>query len=560
MKSSKVIYMKISDNKIEKLSTEQSNVQANALANVLTSVRPTDQTDLWQPSDIKSLDLSPDEMKSVLDSTPAGIGIIKGRIIEWVNDSFCSMLGYDQNFLIGQDTNIFYADSREYDRVGRDLYPKVKKHGTGLVETKLVKKDGKLLNCRIRASQLNKHDSSKGMIFVITDISELKMLQTQLHQAQKMEAIGVLAGGVSHDFNNILMGIQGHLSLMQFNLNDIEKTKSHTNQIERLVKTAAELTKRLLGFARGGKYQISVLNINDLIPLALNIFAPTRKDIIVHESYDQQLHFVDADHTQLEQVFVNLLINASQAMPEQGEIFVKTQNIFIDKNHDYPFEVRSGKYIKVTIKDTGIGMDHETQRKIFDPFFSTKSTDDQKGRGLGLSTVYGIIKNHDGFIIVESDKGHGASFHVCLPASENSEVQEITEDSQDIVQMQKGSETILLVDDEPEIINIGKNFLEKLGYKPIIARNGIEAVEIFKIFQDEISLIVLDLIMPEMNGKQAFAEIKKIREDSKILISTGYAVDDKIEELLNKGCQGFIRKPFSLNEFSYALRKILDHT
>jgi two-component system, cell cycle sensor histidine kinase and response regulator CckA len=548
MKSAKVIYMKISDNIVEKLSSEQSSVLAAA------------QTKLRQPSDIAHLDLNPEEMKVVLDSTPAGIGIIKGRVIEWVNDFFCSMLGYDQNFLIGKDTNIFYADPREYDRVGRDLYPKVQKHGTGIVETKLVKKDGKLLNCRIRASQRNKDDSSKGMIFVITDISELKMLQTQLHQAQKMEAIGVLAGGVSHDFNNILMGIQGHLSLMQFNLNDTEKTKSHTNQIEQLVKTAAELTKRLLGFARGGKYQISVLNINELIPLALNIFAPTRKDIIVYESYDKQLHFVDADHTQLEQVFVNLLINASQAMPEQGEIFVKTQNLCIDKNHDYPFEVCPGKYIKVTVKDTGIGMDSKTQRKIFDPFFSTKSTDDQKGRGLGLSTVYGIIKNHDGFILVESDKGHGASFHVCLPASENCEVQAITEGPHDIVQMQKGYETILLVDDEQEIINIGKNFLEKLGYKPIIARNGIEAVEMFKIFQDEISLIVLDLIMPEMNGKQAFAEIKKIRKDSKILISTGYAVDDKIEELLNKGCQGFIRKPFSLNEFSYALRKILDHT
>ena len=540
--------MKISDNRVEKLSSEQSSVLAAV------------QTKLWQSSDIDNLDLNPEEMKIVLDSTPAGIGIIKGRVIEWVNDSFCSMLGYDQNFLIGKDTNIFYADPREYDRVGRDLYPKVEKLGTGLVETKLVKKDGRFLNCRIRASRLNKHDSSKRMIFVITDISELKMLQTQLHQAQKMEAIGVLAGGVSHDFNNILMGIQGHLSLMQFNSSDIDKTKSHTNQIERLVKTAAELTRRLLGFARGGKYQISVLNINELIPLALNIFAPTRKDILVHESYDKQLHFVDADHTQLEQVFVNLLINASQAMPEHGEIFVKTQNICIDKNHDYAFEVHPGKYIKVTIKDTGIGMDHETQRKIFDPFFSTKSTDDQKGRGLGLSTVYGIIKNHDGFILVDSNKGHGASFHVCLPASDNIEVQEITEGSHDIVQMQKGSETILLVDDEQEIINIGKNFLEKLGYKPIIARNGIEAVEIFKIYQDEISLIVLDLIMPEMNGKQAFAEIKKIREDSKILISTGYAVDDKIEELLDKGCQGFIRKPFSLNEFSYALRKILDKT
>ncbi len=540
--------MEISENRVEKLSREQSKV--------LTRV----QADLLQPSDMDNLDLNPKDMKAVLDSTPAGIGIIKGRIIEWINDAFCSMLGYDREFLINKDTRIFYADQREYARVGRDLYPKVKQYGTGLVETRLVKKDGKILNCRIRASQLNKQDPSKGMIFVITDISELKTLQIQLHQSQKMEAIGVLAGGVSHDFNNILMGIQGHLSLMQIDISDVEKAKSHTNQIERLVKTAADLTKRLLGFARGGKYQISVLNLNELIPLALNIFAPTRKDIIVHESYDKQLYCVDADQTQLEQVLVNLLINASQAMPEQGEIFVTTQNIYIEKDHKYPFEVRPGKYIKLTIKDTGIGMDSEIQRKVFDPFFSTKTTHDQKGRGLGLSTVYGIVKNHDGFILVESNKGHGASFHVCLPASDKVEVQEIIENSHDVKQMQRGFETILLVDDESEIINIGKNFLEKLGYTPLIARNGLEAIEIFKIHKDEISLIVLDLIMPEMSGTQAFAEIKKIRKDSKILISTGYAVDNKIEALLNQGCQGFIRKPFSLYEFAYALRKILDKT
>jgi len=278
----------------------------------------------------------------------------------------------------------------------------------------------------------------------------------------------------------------------------------------------------------------------------------------VHESYDKQLYFVDADQTQLEQVLVNLLINASQAMPEQGEIFIKTENIFIEEDHEYPFEVHSGKYIRVTIKDTGIGMDHGIQRKIFDPFFSTKTTHDQKGRGLGLSTVYGIVKNHDGFILVESEKGDGSRFHICLPASDKVEVQEIIENSHDIKQMQRGSETILLVDDEKEIINIGKNFLEKLGYTPLVAHNGLEAVEMFKIHKDEISLIVLDLIMPEMNGTQAFAELKKIKRDVKILISTGYAVDDKIEGLLNQGCQGFIRKPFSLHEFSYALRKVLD--
>lgn len=502
--------------------------------------------------------LDPEIMKAVMDSTPAGIGIVKNRVILWTSQALCAMLGYDCDFLIGADTRVLYSDPQEYSRVGRDLYPQVKQCGTGLVETKLLKKDGDILNCRIRASQLDPDDFSRGLIFVITDVSELKMLQTQLQQAQKMEAIGVLAGGVSHDFNNILMGIQGHLSLMMVDVTAVEKVESHVKQIQTLVRTASDLTKRLLGFARGGKYQVSVVNLNDLIPLSLNIFAPTRKDIVVHEDYDDSLDMVDADQTQMEQVFVNLLINASQAMPDHGEIFIETKNFTIGRNHKYPFEITPGSYVKATVTDTGTGMDNNIMKRIFDPFFSTKEIGDQKGRGLGLSTVYGIVKNHGGFILVDSKKGKGSSFHVCLPASAQSRTKEIIEDVNGIQPAQTGTETILLVDDEPEIVNIGKNFLEKLGYKALIARNGLEAIELLKVFKNEISLIVLDLIMPEMNGQQAYGEIKKMVPDARVLISTGYAVDDRIEDLMSKGCQGFIRKPFSMNEFSYAIRKILD--
>lgn len=508
--------------------------------------------------DLNEPELNFQEMKTILDSSPAGIGIVKNRVLGWTNDIFSTMLGYEPDALKGKNTRILYADQKEYNRVGIDLYGKVDKYGNGLVDTKLVRKDGSSFDCRIRASKLNREDSSKGIIIIVTDISELKLLQIQLQQAQKMEAIGVLAGGISHDFNNILMGIQGHLSLMQIDLSDIQKTASHAKHIGRLVKTAAELTGRLLGFARGGKYQISALNVNELVGLVLNLFKPTRKDIVVHETYEEKLFMADADQSQLEQVFLNLLINASQAMPEQGDIFVTTQNMFIGEDHCYPFDVRPGRYIKVTVQDTGIGMDQETQKKIFDPFFSTKDIDDKKGRGLGLSTVFGIVKNHGGFILVESQKGKGASFHVCLPASNEIKEKTIKNEPQSFEQMQKGSETVLLVDDEEEIINVGKNFLEKLGYKPLVARNGLEAVEIFRTYGDEISLVVLDLIMPEMNGKQAFIEIKNIRADAKVLISTGYVVDDKIEGFLNQGCHGFIQKPFSLNEFSRALRKILD--
>ena len=505
-------------------------------------------------------ELTPREMKAVLESSPAGIGIIKDRVLGWTNNVFCSMLGYEPDSLKGKNTRCLYADQKEYDRVGVELYSKLDTHGKGLVETTLKKKDGNSIDCMIRVSRLNANDPSKGIIFVITNISELKRLQVQAQQAQKMEAIGLLAGGVSHDFNNILMGIQGHLSLLQIDVSATEKVTTHAKRIGRLVETASELTKRLLGFARGGKYQISTLNINQLFASILTIFKPARKDIIIHENYEENLQPVNADSSQLEQVFLNLLDNASQAIIESGDIFVTTQNIIINKDNDYPFEVKPGPYVKLTIKDTGTGMDLETQKKIFDPFFSTKEIGNNKGRGLGLSTVYGIIKNHGGFILVDSEKGKGARFHIYLPASKNIQLKEMKKESLPFDHMQKGSETVLLVDDDEAVINIGKKFLEYLGYKPIIAKNGKEAIEIFKRCKDEISLVVLDLIMPEMDGKQAFLEIKNIQGDAKILISTGQAIDDKIEGFLNQGCHGFIQKPFSLSTFAQTLRKILDKT
>ncbi len=316
---------------------KKTHTKANTLYTKQSKVQSIVQTVLGKSPDTDNLYLNPDIMRTVLDSTPAGIGIIKNDVVLWVNKALCSMLDYDQDFLIGKDHQIFYADQREYDRITMELYPKIQQYGTGLTETKIIKKDGTLLHCRIRASQTDKKDSSKGIIFVITDISDIKLLQIQMHQAQKMEAIGTLAGGVSHDFNNILMGIQGHLTLMQIEMTNVEKIKSHTEQIEQLVETASELTKRLLGFARGGKYQVSVFNINKLLPAVLKIFNPEEKNILIHESYDKNLHLVDADYNQLEQVFTGILMNASEAISGDGEIFITTKNIVIALNHEYPF-------------------------------------------------------------------------------------------------------------------------------------------------------------------------------------------------------------------------------
>ena len=497
-------------------------------------------------------------MKVVLESSPAGFGIVRDRVLGWANESFYEMLGYTFGSLGGKNVRILYPTQREYERVGKLLAMGMEKYDVGMVETRLSRKDGTAFDCRIRASFLYPGNPEKGRVVVVTDISELKSLQIQLQQAQKMEAIGVLAGGISHDFNNILMGIQGHLSLMQIDMTAVEKMASHTRQIKKLVDTAAELTGRLLGFARGGKYQVAILDVNQVVKMALGIFTPSLKNIIVHESFEEKIHLVDGDHSQLEQVCLNILINASQAMMDTGDIFISTQNLFITEDHGYPFEVLPGRYIKISIKDTGIGMDTKIQKKIFDPFFSTKGIGDKKGRGLGLSTVFGIVKNHGGFITVRSEKEKGSEFKVFLPASNEVAIKDLPEETPSLDQMLKGSETVLLVDDEQEVLNVGKNFFEKLGYTPLIAHNGLEAVELFKVYKDQISLVVLDLIMPIMDGKQAFAQIKAIKNDTRFIITTGYTVDEKLENLLRQGYHGFIQKPFSLHEFSKVIRTILD--
>ncbi len=510
------------------------------------------------PSSFDTAQLSFEQMRVILESSPAGLGVVKGSVLGWVNENFYAMLGYEAGSLEGEHVKILHPSREEYERVKQTLTNGMKKFSIGVVETKCSRRDGTDFDCRIRASLLYPGAPEKGTMIVVTDISELKSLQIQLQHAQKMEAIGVLAGGISHDFNNILMGIQAHLSLMRIDMTAVEKIASHTLQIGKLVDTAADLTGRLLGFARGGKYQIVELDVNQVLEMALNIFKPSIKNIIVRESYKEKLHMVDGDRSQMEQVCLNLLVNASQAMGDAGEMIVSTQNSFIEDDHGYPFEVNPGRYIEISITDNGIGMNRETQKKIFDPFFSTKEIGDNKGRGLGLSTVFGIVKNHGGFITVKSKKGKGSAFKVCLPASNKMSIKKVQQEPPSWNPMLKGSETVLMVDDDEEILNVGKNFLEKLGYKPILARNGLEAVEIFQSHKDQISLVVLDLIMPIMDGQRAFTQIKKISKNSKILITTGYAADERLEILLDQGCQGIIQKPFSLHEFSKMVRTILD--
>lgn len=398
-----------------------------------------------------------------------------------------------------------------------------------------------------------------GQQFVICeDITQRKKLEEQLQHAQKMETIGTLAGGVAHDFNNLLMGVEGRTSLMLAREDLYPEFRSHLEEIERYVKSAANLTQQLMGFARGGKYVVKPTNLNQLIHEQNRMFSRTRKEINIHESLPDDLWLCEVDAGQIEQVLLNLYINAWQAMPRGGDLFTKTENRMADKQDRVLYGLEKGRWVQITVTDTGVGMDASTRQRIFDPFFTTKKL--ERGAGLGLASVYGIIKNHGGSIHVDSQEGQGATFTIFLPASdaETIDAADTPPSASQTQPVEKGRETVLLIDDEDIITDVSQEMLSDLGYEVLTANSGREAIEIFRQKKTEVNLVVLDLIMPDMGGEETFEQLKQLNPDVKVLLSSGYSMDDQASALLNHGCQGFIQKPFNLDQLSQKMRAILD--
>jgi CheY-like chemotaxis protein len=367
-----------------------------------------------------------------------------------------------------------------------------------------------------------------------------------------MEAIGTMAGGIAHDFNNLLMGIMGNVSLMLLNADPNHPHCSELKNIEQNVQRGADLTRQLLGFAMGGKYETIPTNVNEIIKKSSEMFNRTRKEISIFEKYDTTLRPVEVDRGQLEQVLVNLYVNAWHAMPGGGDIYLQTENVTLNEKEVEPYNVKPGNYVKTSITDTGVGMDEKTRQRIFEPFFTTKKMG--RGTGLGLASVYGIIKNHGGFIQVYSEKGKGTTFDIYLPASQK----EIVKEKKLPGRILEGTETVLLVDDENTIVDVGKKLLDAMGYTVSTAKSGKEAIEIYEKNKDGIDIVILDMIMPGMGGGETFDLLKKINPGIKVLLSTGYSLDGRAAEILERGCSGFIQKPFSMKTLSQKIRVILN--
>ncbi|MFC1557322.1 response regulator, partial [candidate division KSB1 bacterium] len=303
--------------------------------------------------------------------------------------------------------------------------------------------------------------------------------------------------------------------------------------------------------ARGGKYNPEPININDLIVETMKVSEKIfEKNIKVSFEFTQNIHTVEADRNQLEQVFTNLIINAKDAMPSGGTITFRTENMTVDENFESAFgDFNKGNYVKITVSDTGIGMNKAVSSRIFEPFFTTKG--EGKGTGLGLATVYGIIKNHGGYISAESEVNKGTAFSIFLQASEK----KVSEKEVFPEQNLSGEGIILVADDEQSLRELIKEQLEELGYSVLLAEDGIDAVNVYKKHKDDIDLVLLDIIMPRMAGKETFLELKKINNDVKVLIISGYSQDEKTAEILKKGGLGFLQKPFKLRDLSSIVAK-----
>jgi PAS domain S-box-containing protein len=391
-----------------------------------------------------------------------------------------------------------------------------------------------------------------GTYGVARDISDRKRLETQLRHAQKMEAVGTLAGGIAHDFNNLLMGIQGYASLMLLKTDPDHPHFKSLNSIEQLVQNGADLTKQLLGFARDGKYNVTLTDMNEITRNTIRMFWRAKKELSIYEEYEDGIWPVEVDQGQLQQVLLNMFVNAGHAMPGGGDLTLVTKNVILSVKEAKVLGLPPARYVRTSISDTGVGIDEETQERIFEPFFTTKELG--RGTGLGLASAYGIVQNHQGTISVESRVGEGTTFHVYLPATEKTRKIK----KQFFERHHNGPETVLLVDDEDVVLEVGSQILRELGYTVLTAASGQEALEIYAANRDKIDVVVLDMIMPGMGGGETYDNIKALKMDVKVLLSSGYSIMGEASAILKRGCQGFIQKPFTMKSFSEKLREILD--
>jgi PAS domain S-box-containing protein len=476
-----------------------------------------------------------------------------GTILE-VNASASGLYGYSREEMLRTKNIDLSAEPGATTAATRQRQPRVpiRYHR---------KKDGTVFPVEITARHFNWR-GREVHVAAIRDISfrmeaeeEKRRLQAQLLQAQKMEAIGTLAGGLAHDFNNLLQAVQGYAELVLLRKNKDEPGHRELHEIIRAARKGTELTRQLLTFSRKVESKLRPMDLNRTVEQVQGLLTRTiPKMIEIELRLADDLKMVNADPTQLEQVLMNLAVNAKDAMREGGKLFIETRNVSLDKGYcDTHLGGKPGDFVLLMVSDTGHGIDQETLEHIFEPFFTTKGVG--RGTGLGLAMVYGIVKSHNGYITCYSEVGHGTTFKIYLPAVE--EAPEAPREREERLP-QGGTETILLVDDEESVRQLGKQMLEVVGYRVLVASDGEEALALYPKRMGDVALVILDLIMPGMGGKTCGEALLRLNPRVKLLIASGYSVNGRLEEPLRSGARGFISKPYDLRDLLKRVRHILD--
>jgi two-component system, cell cycle sensor histidine kinase and response regulator CckA len=502
-----------------------------------------------------------ERFETLVDNAPFGMVMIReDSTHEYVNPKFIEMFGYDLKDV--PDGRSWFAkafpDSEYRHKIisqwlkGKDANKNTEKRpGTFAVACA----DGTEKVVRFRPVQL----STGGYLVTCEDITERRRAQreresmrAQLFQAQKIQAIGTLTGGIAHNFNNLLTIILGYAQLLLDVTEEDDPKHEDLTKIVQTTRAGADLVKKLSTFGSPSEGKRFKFSLNDRIRQVSSLLSKTiPKMVEIRLILAPDLAPVMADAGQVDQALMNLALNASEAMPDGGKLTLETRNVVLDNEYCLTHHgVKPGNYAMLRVSDTGRGMDKETIDRIFDPFFTTKGWDSRKGTGLGLATVQGIVQQHEGHIECFSELGKGTTFHIYLPVQVETGAIEPA--------AYGGTQTILLVEDEEYIRDLGRRYLSRAGYSVVEAANGREALDLYRKSQNSISLIVLDLIMPEMGGKQCLEELLKINPNLKVLIASGYSADELLEKTVKKLARGFVGKPFDRKELLQAVRKILD--
>src|ERR1700687_2127024 len=504
----------------------------------------------------ESLRRSESNFRSMVMNAPYGICRCDALgIIQDANPAMVAVFGYDSAAdLTGRHLGILISDTQQWCQTAD--YFHARKEFNNLT-TECVRKDGAPIVARISGRSIPNGKEGGSFELFMEDVTETRVLELQLRQAQKMEAIGRLAGGIAHDFNNLLMVISGYSEFLLERVGPDPRLRGPAQEISNATQRATSLTRQLLAFSRKQMLAPKVLDLNEVV--AENLKMLTRmigEDIDLVMVPGPAIGAVRADPGQIDQVIMNLAVNARDAMPQGGKLTIETANVTLDEHFARTHApLTAGNYIMLAISDTGVGMDNETQSRIFEPFFTTKGA---KGTGLGLSTVYGIVKQSGGFIFVDRHPQRGTAFRAYFPRVDVRENAAAAQDSLGLPRADHGQETILLVEDETNLRRLARQYLETQGYKILEAEDGAAALQIVDGYEGTIDLLFTDVIMPGMNGRELATQVTKLLPGIRVLYMSGYTENEVGHDGTLDAGINLLQKPFSLPALKDRVREVLD--